>query len=349
MLRVLSPDGVAEDKFPVDHETIVSMYKDMVLSRVLDRFLLLLQRMGKVGIHAPSEGQEAVGVGTAYALRENDWVFPLYRELPVYVAMKVPVEEIINRYFANAADPLKGSDFAVYGNKAYRIVPAPIPVSLHIAPAVGFALALKLRRLGDVVVNFFGDGATSKGEFHEALNFAGVFKAPVVFVCQNNQYAISTPFSRQTAAETVSQKAVAYGFEGVRVDGNDVVACFVIAKNAVEKARRGQGPVLIEAVTYRIGPHTTADDPSRYRSEDEVERWRRVDPITRLKKYLIRSGLLTEEEDERLWRRCEERVREAVAACEKIPPLPVTAILENVFVEEPWYIAEEKEELSQQT
>jgi pyruvate dehydrogenase E1 component alpha subunit len=242
--------------------------------------------MGLVGIHTPSEGHEAAYVGTAYALEEGDWVFPLYRELPVYIALKVSLGELISRHLSNAEDRLKGHDFAVYGDIRYRIVPAPVPVSLHIAPAVGFALAFKKRGLKHIVINYFGDGATSKGEFHEALNFAGVFKAPVVFVCVNNQYAISTPFSRQTAAETIAQKAVAYGIEGVRVDGNDVVGCYMAALRAAQRARDGDGPTLIEALTYRLGPHTTADDPTRYRSPEEVEMWRRKDPIKRVKKNI---------------------------------------------------------------
>lgn len=320
----------------------------MVLARVLDSWLMRLQRMGKVGIHAPSEGQEAVGVGTAYSLERDDWIFPLYRELPVYIARGVPLEEIINRYLANSQDPLKGSDFAVYGNIKYRIVPAPVAVGLNISVAVGFSLALKHKRSKEVVMNYFGEGATSKGEFHEALNFAGVFKAPVVFVCTNNQYAISTPFLRQTASTTVAEKAIAYGFQGVRVDGNDVVACYLAAKNAVDRARRGEGPTLLEAVTYRIGPHTTADDPARYRSDGEVEEWRRKDPIERIRRFLISENIWSVEDDRELWMKCEEMVKEALERCERIPPLNPSAILDNVYSTEPWHLAEQKKEFNQQ-
>ncbi|MCS7110179.1 MAG: thiamine pyrophosphate-dependent dehydrogenase E1 component subunit alpha [Candidatus Caldarchaeum sp.] len=335
------------EPFP-DEFLLLGMYRDMVMARVLDSWLMKLQRMGKVAIHAPSVGQEAVGVGTAYALEDGDWVFPLYRELPVYVARKIPVREIVNRYLANSEDPLKGSDFAIYGNKAHRIVPAPIAVGLNISLAVGFSLAFKIRRSDAVVLNYFGDGATSKGEFHEALNFAGVFKAPVVFICTNNMYAISTHVSRQTAAETIADKAVAYGIEGVRVDGNDVVACFLAAKKAMEKARRCDGPTLIEAVTYRVGPHTTADDPSRYRDDEEVSGWKAKDPITRMKKLLVARGLWRHEDDEKLWKTCEEQIKAVLEECEKIPPLHPSVIFENVYGVEPWHLQEQKQDYSQQ-
>ncbi|MEM0350122.1 MAG: pyruvate dehydrogenase (acetyl-transferring) E1 component subunit alpha [Candidatus Caldarchaeum sp.] len=344
MFQVLSPEGFAEEE--LEPGLLSSMYRDMVVARVLDRWLMRLQRMGKIGIHAPSEGQEAAGVGTAYALGENDWIFPLYRELPVFVARRVPIAEIVNRNLANSADPLKGRDFAVYGDIGCRIVPAPIPVAVHIPAAVGFALSLKYKKLKEVVINYFGDGATSKGDFHEAFNFAGVFKAPIVFVCVNNQYAISVPVSRQTAVERLSVKALAYGFEGVSVDGNDVIACYLAARSAVEKARSGKGPTLIEAVTYRIGPHTTADDPSRYRTDEEVEMWRRKDPISRLRNHLIKRGLWSMDEDEKLWQTTEETIRKTIEECENIPPLPPESILKDVYASEPWHLAEEREEFS---
>lgn len=324
---------------------ILKMYEDMVLARILDGLLVKLQRMGLIGIHAPSEGQEAAMVGSAYALTRDDWVFPLYRELPVYIARGVPVGSILDRALCNADDCLKGRDFAVYGDIRYRIVPAAIPVGLNIAPAVGFALALKMKDENLVVMNFFGDGATSKGEFHEALNMAGVFNAPIVFICQNNQYAISTHVSRQTAAPTIAVKAVAYGFEGVRVDGNDVLACYVVAERAVRKAREGGGPTLIEAFTYRLGPHTTADDPSRYRSKEEESMWRAQDPLKRFKTYLLGRGIWSEEEDRLLYERLGKIVYEDVEKARAKPALKPEVILEDVYASPPWYIEEERQEL----
>ncbi|MEM2225111.1 MAG: thiamine pyrophosphate-dependent dehydrogenase E1 component subunit alpha [Candidatus Caldarchaeum sp.] len=345
MFQAISPEGQEVTEIKIGRSLLLSMYKDMVMARVLDALLMRLQRMGLVGLHAPSEGHEAAYVGTAYALKDEDWIFPLYRELPTYIARKVRLHEIINRFFQNSMDCLKGRDFSVYGDVKYRIVPAPIPVSLHIASAVGFALAFKMRREKHIVMNYFGDGATSKGDFHEALNFAGVFKAPIVFVCVNNQYAISMHVSRQTASETISDKAVAYGFEGVRVDGNDVVACYLASVNAVDKARKGLGPTLLETVTYRLGPHTTADDPSRYRERAEVERWRQKDPITRMKKFLVDRGFWSESDDRSLWSECEEIVKKTVDECRKVPPLHYTVIFEDVYASEPWHLAEERNQL----
>ncbi len=348
MFQVLSSEGEVVSEFKLDHSLLVSMYRDMVLSRVLDAWLMRLQRMGKIAIHAPSEGHEAAYVGTAYALDEEDWIFPLYREFPAYIARKVPLKEIINRQLANSMDPLKGHEFLIFGDVRHRIVPAPVPVSLHITPAVGFALAFKMTGRKNIVMNYFGDGTTSKGDFHEGLNFAGVFKAPIVFVCTNNQYAISVHISRQTASNTIAEKAVAYGFEGVRVDGNDVIACYLAAEKAVGKARMGGGPTLIEAFTYRIGPHTTADDPRRYRSIEEVNEWRAKDPIKRLKKFLVDSGIWSESEDSSLWNECEETVKKTIEECEKVPPLHYTAIFEDVYSSEPWHLTEEREEFIQQ-
>ena len=344
---IITPEGdlAGDIEISLSNSQLLEIYEDMVLSRILDGWLVRLQRMGLVGIHAPSEGQEAAMVGTAYALSADDWIFPLYRELPVFIARGVPVSSILDRALCSVDDCLKGRDFAVYGDIRYRIVPAAIPVGLNIAPAVGFALALKMKGEKQVVMNYFGDGATSKGEFHEALNMAGVFKVPVVFVCQNNQYAISTHVSRQTAAQTLAQKAVAYGFEGVRVDGNDVLACYTAAEKAVSKARGGGGPTLIEAFTYRLGPHTTADDPSRYRSREEETMWRARDPLKRFKNYLIRGGLWSEGDDRALYERLEKMVVEEVERVESKPKLHPSVILDDVYAVPPWYIDEEKQEL----
>ncbi|MEM2871166.1 MAG: thiamine pyrophosphate-dependent dehydrogenase E1 component subunit alpha [Candidatus Caldarchaeum sp.] len=347
MYQVLSEEGVPVEGFSLKPSMLLSMYRDMVLSRVLDRWLMRLQRMGRVGIHAPSEGQEGTYVGSAYALEKEDWIFPLYRELPVYVARKVPLEQLLNRFLSNSGDPLKGHDFAVFGSREHRIVAAPVAVSLHIPTAVGFAMALKKRKAGHVVVNYFGDGATSRGDFHEALNFAGVFKPPIVFFCVNNHYSISLPVSRQTASNTLAEKAVAYGLEGLRVDGNDVAACYVVGGRAVEKARRGEGPTLVEALTYRIGPHTTADDPARYRSVEEVESWKGRDPLKRVKAFLMNEGFWSEKEDADMWREYDKTVAEAVEESSWMPPLKPTSILEDVYWEPPWNLREAAEELTQ--
>ncbi|MEB3779686.1 MAG: pyruvate dehydrogenase (acetyl-transferring) E1 component subunit alpha [Desulfurococcales archaeon] len=346
--RVIDEEGnVVNDAFieDVSDSILIDMYTYMIRARILDQWLLKLQRMGRVALHAPNKGQEAVAVGATMALRKEDWLFPSYRELGAYLVRGMSEEEILDRALANIDDPLKGSDFAIYGHRKYNMVPAPVPVANQIPHAVGAAIAAKI--LGDPIVTmtFFGDGATSRGDFHAGLNFAGVFKAPVVFVLQNNQWAISVPVKRQTAAKTLAIKAIGYGIRGVRIDGNDILAVYTTAKAAVEAARRGEGPTLIEALTYRLGPHTTADDPKRYRSDEEVSVWERREPIRRFRLYLLKSGVIDEKMDSELWRRHEERIEKAVIKSLEKPPLPPEAILEDVYSEMPWNLREQLAEL----
>jgi len=329
----------------LDEETLLRMYKDMVMTRVFDSWMVRLQRMGRVAAYTSSEGQEAIAVGATYALRNDDWIFPTYRETGAFIARKVPIEVLVARQLGSVLDPLKGHEVLLFGDKRYRIITGPGPVAAHLCTSVGFALASKYRGEDIVVLVFFGDGATSKGDFNEGLNMAGVTKAPVVFLCQNNQYAISVPLSRQTASETIAVKAVAYGFDGVRIDGNDVKACYQTTLRAVEKARNGEGPTLIEAVTYRLAPHSTADDPGRYRSGEEVERWKEKDPIKRLKEELVSKGLWDEERDRQLYSECSKLISSKIEEVDKAAPLPVEVIFEDVYANPPWHLLEELEEL----
>ncbi|MEM3031510.1 MAG: thiamine pyrophosphate-dependent enzyme [Nitrososphaerota archaeon] len=331
---------------PLDDDTLSAMYRDMVLTRIFDGWMVRLQRMGKVAAYTSSEGQEAVAVGSAYALRETDWIFPTYRETGAYIARKVPLEILIARQLGSSLDPLKGHEVLLFGDRRYRIVTGPGPVAAHLCTSLGFALAAKFRREGTVVLAIFGDGATSKGDFNEGLNIAGVMSASVVFLCQNNQYAISVPISRQTASESIAVKAKAYGFEGVQVDGNDVRAVYSTTLRAVEKARSGGGPTLIEAVTYRLAPHSTADDPSKYRSGDEVERWRMRDPVARLRCELESRGLWDGDRDKRLYAEYEELVSRKIEEV-KSPPLNPRAILGDVYATPTWNLLEELELLEQ--
>ena len=342
LFRIIDEDGNVVGPEPdVSDQMLIDMYVYMVRARIIDSWLLKLQRMGRVALHAPNKGQEAASVGSALALRREDWMFPSYRELGAYLVRGMSEEEILDRALNTIDDPLKGSDFAIYGNRKYNIVPAPVPVANQIPHAVGAAIAARI--LGDdiVTMTYFGDGSTSRGDFHAAMNFAGVFKAPVVFVNQNNQWAISVPLRRQTASPTIAVKAIAYGVRGVRVDGNDVLAVYTTAREAVELARSGEGPTLIEAVTYRLGPHTTADDPSRYRSEEEVKEWERREPLRRFKLYLIKKGVLDEEEDKEIWSKWEEHTRKAVERVLEKPPLPPDVIFEGVYSEMPWHLKEQ--------
>ena len=346
VFRVIDEDGnlVGEDPGLPD-SLLIDIYTYMVRTRIIDSWLLKLQRMGRVALHAPNKGQEAAAVGAAMALKKEDWLFPSYRELGALLVRGMSEEEILDRALTTIDDPLKGSDFAIYGHRKYNIVPAPVPVANQIPHAVGAAIAAKI--MGDPIVTmtFFGDGATSRGDFHAGLNFAGVFKAPVVFVNQNNQWAISVPLRRQTAAPSIAIKGIAYGVPGVRVDGNDAIAVYIVAREAVDRARSGEGPTLIEALTYRLGPHTTADDPSRYRSEEEVREWERKEPIRRMKLYLVKNGILSEEDAERIREEWEKRIEETVVKVLEKPPLPPEVILEDVYSEPPWNLREQMEEL----
>ncbi|MDW8084075.1 MAG: thiamine pyrophosphate-dependent enzyme [Candidatus Caldarchaeum sp.] len=346
MYRVLSPDGelVGETDAKVSDELLRTMMREMIMLRTFDTWIMKIHPLGKASRYAPVEGQEASVVGSFEALSENDWVFPTYRELTINLLRGTPLTILLHRLFATGLDPLKGHEITLFGDKSRRVVVGPGAVSLMCPIAVGMAMAAMRRGEKDVFFVYLGDGATSKGDFHESINWAGVFKTPVIFFVQNNQWAISVPVTRQTASSTIAVKGRAYGVPGFRVDGNDVIAVYDVCKRFVEKARGGEGPALIEAVTYRMGPHTTVDDPSRYRSDEEVERMRRFDPLDRLRKYLLNRGLWSLDEERGFVEKFKERLRAATEEAEKAPPLPVKAVFEDVYANPPWHLLEEMEE-----
>lgn len=288
-LSILNEKGDADPALmpALSEEQIRKIYALLVLCRTFDHRALNLQREGRIGTYASILGQEASQVGSAFALEKSDWVFPSFREMGVYIALGYP-PYMLFQYWS-------GDERGLITPSGLNIFPVSIPVGTHIPHAAGAAMAAKYRRDKAVSVAYFGDGGTSEGDFHEALNFAGVFKAPAVFVCQNNQWAISVPRDRQTAARTIAQKAAAYGFEGVQVDGNDVFAVYKATKAAVDRARNGGGPTLIECYTYRMSDHTTADDASRYRKKEEIEEWKPKDPILRLELFMEKKGMLTDD------------------------------------------------------
>jgi pyruvate dehydrogenase E1 component alpha subunit len=296
-------------------EELRGFYRWIIFSRVADQKALNLQRQGRMGTYAPVLGQEAIQIGAAAAMQPQDWLFPSYRELAASMIRGFPLANIYLYWMGNE----EGSRIP----EGVNIFPISVPVGTHPLHAVGAAWASKLRREKIVTVCFFGDGATSEGDFHEALNFAGVFKTPNVFICQNNQYAISVPFSRQSSSPTIAQKAIAYGFDGIRVDGNDIFASYVAAKAAIDKARSGGGPTLIEAVTFRLGAHTTADDPRRYRTDAEVEQWRKREPLVRFEKYLREKRIINDSLVAQVKSEAERAVEETVAQVEAVPlPTP---------------------------
>jgi pyruvate dehydrogenase E1 component alpha subunit len=291
----------------------------MVLTRVADAKALKLQRQGRMGTYASSRGHEACQVGAATALAGGDWFFPYFRDLGSVLTLGYPLEVYYYYWMGNEAG-LRTPD-------GLNIFPLAIPVASQILHAVGAGMAANYRKLRLAVLCTFGDGATSEGDFHEALNYAGVFKTPNVFLCYDNQFAISVPRSRQTAAQTIAQKAVAYGFGGVQVDGNDVLAVYAAAKEAADRARGGGGPTLIEAYTYRMGDHTTSDDASRYRSKDDVVAWEKRDPILRFQLYLKRKGLWDDAWEKDIQDRAAAAVDKAVETAEARPP----ATIEDLF------------------
>lgn len=287
-LSILDEKGALDAKLAPDipEEILLKLYRTMVLARKFDERLLNLQRQGRIGTFPPTSGQEASHLGAAAVLEPTDWFVPAFREAAAEIWRGRSLESTIiyNNGFAEGVEISPDS----------HDLPMSVPVGSQILHAVGLAWAAKYRKIDRVVMVFFGDGATSQGDFHEGLNFAGVFQTPTIFVCQNNQWAISLPRSKQTSSETIAQKAMAYGMPGIQIDGNDILASYAAAQEAVQRARSGGGPTLIECVTYRMTMHTTADDPRRYRTEQEVEFWKQRDPITRFQKYLSDKGFLTQ-------------------------------------------------------
>ncbi len=310
MFQILKPDGTLQPdgKLPIDDKETLSLYQKMLFIRLADQKGLMLQRQGRFGTYAPIWGQEACQLGSTYILQKGDWVFPAFREIGATVMMGIPLKAFFLYWM--------GNEMGSRAPEGVNFLPVSIPVGTHIPQAVGTAWAAKIKGDKIVTLAFFGDGATSKGDFHEAMNFAGVFKTPTVFFCQNNQFAISVPRSKQTASKTIAQKAIAYGFEGIQVDGNDLFAVIAASKAAVEKARSGGGPTLIEGVTFRFGPHTTADDPTKYRTEGEIEPWKPKDPLIRLRLYLKGKKLWNEEVEQRMTEEAQKEIDQAVTDAE---------------------------------
>lgn len=313
-LSVIDEHGdLVGDDPGLDPELYQTMYRNMVLSRTLDRRMLALQRQGRLGTYAMLEGQEAVQIGSALALEPHDFVFPSYREHGVQITRGLPMEVLLAYW--------KGLPNSSWDIEKYRTGIVTVPIASQLPHAVGYSYMTKLRGEDTVTVTYFGDGATSEVDFHSGMNFAGVWRTPTVFICANNLYAISVPYRKQTASETIAQKAEAYGFEGLRVDGMDPIAVYLATRLATRRARDGLGPTLIEAATYRYGPHATADDPTLYRPDEEVERWREKDPIERLRRFLENRGEWDERVGEKVSMEITEAVDAAVASLES-EPLP---------------------------
>jgi pyruvate dehydrogenase E1 component alpha subunit len=336
-VQLVAPDGTSAGDFDVglDPEGLRELLRLMIRARRLDRECCSLQCEGELTVYPPFEGQEAAQVGSAFALGADDFVFPSFRELAVAIARGVDAVEYLRYHRGN----WHGGPYDPIAN---RFAPICVPVATQIVHAVGWALGAKLDGKDACSIAYFGEGSASEGDFHEGANLAAVFRAPVILFCQNNGWAISVPLDEQTAAP-IFRRADGYGFPGVRVDGNDVLAVYAVTKTAVERARAGDGPTLIEAVTYRIGPHTTSDDATRYRSEEEVARWRERDPIERYRRYLLGAGLADEAFVADCGSDAEEWVGEVRAGISSLGAPPASEVFDFVFAEPPATFARERD------
>jgi pyruvate dehydrogenase E1 component alpha subunit len=332
--QVLRQDGSADpSEVLLPDAEVKRLYRLMVLNRELDHRMITLQRQGRIGFYIGSVGEEATVYGTVAAMEERDWLFPCYREHGAAFLRGMPLSTFICDLFGNAGDVVQGHQMPCHEAwRQGRILSVSAPIATQIPQAVGAAWAARIRKDDMVSLTWFGEGATSASDFHTALNFAGVAKAPVVLVCRNNGWAISVPRERQTASETIAQKALAYGIHGERVDGNDLLAVHAATRRARARAAAGEGPTLLECVTYRMEGHSTSDDPKAYRPPELLEPWKRKDPIRRVRLYLGHRGLLSDEEDERLRAEVKEEIKRALAEAEAFPPKPaLETLFENVY------------------
>lgn len=341
--RLLDDEGaLLEPSAHVPLETRVTMYRLMRRLRRFDERMIALQRQGRIGFYGAATGQEAPPIAATLAARPDDWIFPALREGGALFARGLPLVTYLAQLFGCASDPLKGRQMPSHvASRSVCVVSWSSVIATQLPHAVGAAMAAKRRGGSTVVLAFLGEGATSHPDFHAALNFAGVFRAPVVFVCQNNHYAISVPAARQTASATFAQKALAYGVAALRVDGNDALAVFDSARRALEQARSGGGATLIECVTYRVGAHSSSDDPSLYRGEGELDYWRARDPLLRLGTHLAREGVGIAELGERLDAELDAELDAALLELEGSLPPPRSSLFEDVYATQPFHLVEQ--------
>lgn len=321
----------------ISKEEMMKMYRLMIFTRLWNSKALSLQRQGRMGTIASVRGQEAANIGMGLALGSNDWFCPSFRETGALFARGVPPEKLLLYWGGDerGARPFEGS----------RNLPVCITVASHVLHAAGIAFGAKIRGERIAVMSSSGDGSTSQGDFHEGLNFAGVYKLPLVVAIQNNHWAISVPVEKQTATETLAEKALAHGIQSARVDGNDVFAVYLTVKRLLDQARSDYKPALVELVTYRMDDHTTADDAGRYRTEEMLAPWREKDPIDRLRKYLIASQGWDEQKDADLTSECTAEVEQAVRDYEAFPPPEPTDLFNHMYAEEPWNLREQRQEM----
>ncbi len=337
--QVLDPDGkvVLKDDIPeLSADQLKSMYQTMLYSRTIDEKALSYQRQGRMLTYAPNIGQEAAQVGSSFALEKKDWLVPAFRELGAWLTRGVSLKNIYTYWY--------GDEWGSHTPEDVRVLPVSVPIASQLQHATGIGMSINIKGEKDVVLTYVGDGGTSHGDFHEALNFAAVFKAPVVFVIQNNQYAISTRRVIQTMSGNLAQKAVSYGMPGIFVDGNDIFAMYNATKAAVERARNGEGPTLIEAYTYRLAAHTTSDDPTKYRDDKEVGEWRLKDPVKRFGNYLKDNAIIDEDWEKNTLSRLEEEVMATFEDIEKNSSYELEDIFKYHYEKMPLQLQEQLDE-----
>ncbi len=349
LFTVLREDGSADPetdpKLPT--ERLLLAYRHMRLLRLLDARMILLQRQGRVGFYGACTGQEAVPIATGLVARPEDWVFPALREQSVMLVRGFPLRQFVAQIFGNSGDVLKGRQMPSHpSGKQVNQVSWSSCIGPQIPQAVGAAWAMKKEKKEAVAFGFSGDGATSQPDFHAAMTFAAAFKAPVVIVCQNNHWSISVPTARQTASRTIAVKGRAYGIPSVRVDGNDLLAMLAVLGAAADRARRGEGPTFVEALTYRIGAHSTSDDPTRYRTDAEVESWKRKDPVDRLAKHLRMLGAIDDAFEKQLDAELGPAIGDVIKSVEELPPPARMSLFDDVYAEPTWNLREQRDELA---
>ncbi len=349
LFTVLREDGSADPatdpKIPT--ERLLLAYRHMRRLRLLDARMILLQRQGRVGFYGACTGQEAVPIATGLVARPDDWVFPALREQSVMLVRGFPLRQFVAQVFGNSGDVLKGRQMPSHpsGRQVHQVSWSSC-IGPQIPQAVGAAWAMKKAKKDAVAFGFSGDGATSQPDFHAAMTFAAALKAPVVIVCQNNHWSISVPTARQTASRTIAVKGRAYGIPSVRVDGNDLLAVHTVLQAAADRARRGEGPTFVEALTFRIGAHSTSDDPTRYRTDAEVESWKKKDPVDRLARHLRTLGAIDDASEKELDAELGVEIGDVIKEVEALPPPARMSLFDDVYAEPPWNLREQRELLA---
>ena len=348
MMQILDSSGKVNPELEpvIPEKKLVKMLEYMILVRLLDEKGMRLQRQGRISFSIPSTGQEATQIGAVAALQPEDWIFPAYREPGMAFYRGFPLTDLMNHWFANEKDPQKGRRLpGLFGSKEYRYVNPSAPIGTQIIQAAGAAFTHKY--LSEKIVNivFFGDGATSSSDFHSGLNFGAVFKTPTIFFCQNNHWAISVPLSKQTRATSLIDKAQGYGLPGIQIDGNDILAVYRAVSEAAESARAGSGPTFIEAVTYRAGPHTSSDDPTRYQPKKDLAKWKKLDPISRFEKYLISKNFLKKNQTEKIRSSFDDEINDLISKAEQLKKPTLDTLFTDVYSDLPWHLEEQLDEI----